>query len=74
MRRAEMARRRKNLSEKRNEEEKVSPLFNLLLCHCPPFCVNSLHLRIILSFISIPDPKVEQSYVANTQLPLHRSQ
>lgn len=25
MRRAEMARRRKNLSEKRNEEEKVSP-------------------------------------------------
>ena len=26
MRRAEMARRRKNLSEKRNEEEKVSPV------------------------------------------------
>lgn len=29
MRRAEMARRRKNLSEKRNEEEKVSALSRL---------------------------------------------
>ena len=30
MRRAEMARRRKNLSEKRNEEEKVSPLLSTI--------------------------------------------
>jgi Ino eighty subunit 2 len=30
MRRAEMARRRKNLSEKRNEEEKVRPPFHII--------------------------------------------
>lgn len=47
MRRAEMARRRKNLSEKRNEEEKVSSLLNLLLCDCSRFCVFALHLHII---------------------------
>jgi Ino eighty subunit 2 len=34
MRRAEMARRRKNLSEKRNEEEKVRPLSNIYYIHC----------------------------------------
>jgi len=33
MRRAEMARRRKNLSEKRNEEEKVRSLVNTLAHH-----------------------------------------
>jgi Ino eighty subunit 2 len=33
MRRAEMARRRKNLSEKRNEEEKVRPPFNIYYIH-----------------------------------------
>ncbi len=58
MRRAEMARRRKNLSEKRNEEEKVSSLFGLLLYDCPLFCMFALHLRIILPFIFIPDFKV----------------
>ena len=69
MRRAEMARRRKNLSEKRNEEEKVPSLFNLLLCDCPHFCMFALHLRIIFSSIFISDIKVGQLYVGNIGYP-----
>ena len=57
MRRAEMARRRKNLSEKRNEEEKVCYLFSLLLCDCPHFLcfyltfAHNIHLSSFLTFI-----------------------
>lgn len=56
MRRAEMARRRKNLSEKRNEEEKVSSLFNLLLCDCPHFCAFTF-IYAYFPFISVLENK-----------------
>jgi len=45
MRRAEMARRRKNLSEKRNEEEKVSQAIQIEPCTRKPFELqDSVHI------------------------------
>jgi Ino eighty subunit 2 len=47
MRRAEMARRRKNLSEKRNEEEKVfasRPFANSLLTYCDRWTLSIVYL------------------------------
>src|ERR1700679_101907 len=55
MRRAEMARRRKNLSEKRNEEEKVSQaiqikLYTVKAVRATRFC---LYLRSYFNTISL---------------------
>ncbi len=46
MRRAEMARRRKNLSEKRKEEEKVCDIHSALISSYP--IRPSIHLHILL--------------------------
>ena len=64
MRRAEMARRRKNLSEKRNEEEKVLTLPLLpssfpSLLSIPPFVLHP-SFPSHLSF-SIPSPHFRQT-------------
>ena len=67
MRRAEMARRRKNLSEKRNEEEKVRCAIHILFSTFLPVSL----LPVPNLPIPIPDPSIHHDPASPPPVPFH---
>ncbi|POS85588.1 hypothetical protein EPUL_002473, partial [Erysiphe pulchra] len=60
MRRAEMARRRKNLSEKRNEEEKLETINKLLKKQAPKTNTRRRELNVAIVGVDTPDDTESQ--------------